>query len=117
LSFVLANPVQLIQFLNMVYLSYDPNNTDVYDCKDISMKQILSTVWEYSDIFNDKNTVSFGKWCSNNNVELMKSKTKRKYNGNKEKISTRSLYVLKQDYIGKEHLVLLESCILMQLYR
>jgi hypothetical protein len=41
------------------------------------MKQILSTVWEYSDIFDDKNTVSFGKWCSSHNVELMKVNTER----------------------------------------
>jgi hypothetical protein len=82
-------------------LPSDPNNEEVYVCKSLSMNAILSIVWKHTNILDDMNAQGFSKWCGARKLELMKAKIKRKQDELNRKISTRILYVVKDQYIGK----------------
>lgn len=101
----------------MVYLPYDPKNDELYECKVVSIGDILSTVWKYSEIFNDKNSNSFGKWCKSKNVNFLLSKPKRKLNDHGKKSLLRSLYVLKEDCLGKLKKIALVSSLFILLLK
>ncbi|SAM09788.1 hypothetical protein [Absidia glauca] len=73
---------QLVRFLNIVYKTHNPNNNEVYDLKDVSMKQIISTAWDYCDFFDNK-TYQAKKRCVDG----------------EEKIRTRNLNVVKNEYL------------------
>lgn len=68
------------------------------------MKQIYCTVLNYSDDLDAKNLNSFTKWCSHKKLDFLQVETKRKIDEVDDKKTTRarSLYVLKDDYIGKD---------------
>ncbi|KAI7866268.1 hypothetical protein BDF14DRAFT_1728626 [Spinellus fusiger] len=56
----------------MVYLSSDPDNNKVYENKLVSMNDIITIVWKYKNLFQDKNVSGFGKWVASvieDNVE------------------------------------------------
>ncbi|KAI7870874.1 hypothetical protein BDF14DRAFT_1770697 [Spinellus fusiger] len=71
------NAIELVQFLNIVYIPFDPNNNEVYENKCLTLNDIL-VVLKYSDLFEDKSAIGFGKWCSNKKVNFMKSAIKRR---------------------------------------
>ncbi|ORX47698.1 hypothetical protein DM01DRAFT_1322371 [Hesseltinella vesiculosa] len=98
-DFALSNMAQLLQFLNMVYLAEDPSNEHMYEVKSVTMKQILVTVWEHSNLLNDKSINSFGRWCATKKLNFMNAPNKRKLNENHDRVHTRCLYVLKPQYI------------------
>ncbi|KAI7871488.1 hypothetical protein BDF14DRAFT_1718821, partial [Spinellus fusiger] len=56
----------------------DPNNNEVYENKCLTLNDILAVVLKYSDLFEDKSAIGFGKWCSNKKVNFMKSAIKRR---------------------------------------
>ena len=97
---MVVNHAQVIQFLNMTYLPSDPMNEEVYECKNLTNGNILSMVWKYTNLFDDKSAAAFGKWCANKvDFTIADSKRKRVDNG---KVSARSLFVAKEQFIGKE---------------
>ncbi|KAI8050750.1 hypothetical protein BDF21DRAFT_441384 [Thamnidium elegans] len=49
----------------------------------------------------EKTAYGFGKWCNSRKLFLTESQIKRKYDDLQQKVSVRSLYVLKDEYIGK----------------
>ncbi|KAG1526670.1 hypothetical protein G6F47_004365 [Rhizopus delemar] len=61
-----VNPVQLVNFLNAMFLPTDPFNEKVYYCDSLSMDDILAVVWRHTNIFNEKTAQSFSKWCGKN---------------------------------------------------
>ncbi|KAG0954269.1 hypothetical protein G6F31_013195 [Rhizopus arrhizus] len=67
----LNNVPQLVQFLNLIYLPDDPNNNITYERQFLSMKDILSKVWECSDLFDDASSPSFNKWCNDKKLGLL----------------------------------------------
>lgn len=89
----------------MVYLSYDPNNQDMYECQGILQKQILSTMWKkYSTLFDDKSVLSFTRWCTHKKLDFLKVTPKRRLTNNGKRLSIRALLVLlKKQFIGKGH--------------
>ncbi|KAI9253035.1 hypothetical protein BY458DRAFT_522612 [Sporodiniella umbellata] len=93
------NIPQLVQFLNLIYLPDDPNNTIAYERQLLSMKDILSKVWECSDLFDDTSSSSFNKWCNDKKLGLLNSEVKRRKNSLSKRISLRCLYVLKEEFI------------------
>ncbi|KAI8973791.1 hypothetical protein BDF20DRAFT_823931 [Mycotypha africana] len=100
----LLTNAQVKQFLNLVYLPINPNNALVYDCKTVSMKQILSLVWNYCELFDDNTVNSFSKWCSHQKLDLLEMNAKRiNSTDDSQRIRTRSLYVLKSEYLGKKN--------------
>ncbi|KAI7904493.1 uncharacterized protein BX663DRAFT_430986 [Cokeromyces recurvatus] len=103
---LINNHAGLVQFLNAVFLSVDPHNNEVYENLSCSMNDILSYVWKYSYLLQDKNPIGFGKWCSGKDIDLMHGTTKRKKGVDGRTILVRSLYVLKEKYIGKVHKLL-----------
>ncbi|ORZ07451.1 hypothetical protein BCR42DRAFT_442770 [Absidia repens] len=44
---------QLVKFLNLVYLPYNPNS-EMYEEKSVTINNVLSKVWNHSDLFADK---------------------------------------------------------------
>lgn len=101
-----GNTIELIQFLNTIYLPFDSKNEEVYENKCLTTNEILATVWKYSDLHEDKGAIGFAKWCKNRNIKFMSSSIKRKESENQTK-RTRSLYVVKKEFIGKSYLLLL----------
>lgn len=97
---MIVNHAQVIQFLNMTYLPSDPMNEEVYECKSLTSNDILSVVWKYTDLFDKKTVIAFGKWCANK-ADFTAVPSKRRC-GDSGKVSVRSLFVAKEQYIGKE---------------
>ncbi|KAG1099408.1 hypothetical protein G6F62_009907 [Rhizopus arrhizus] len=96
----LTTPAQVVQLLNMVYLAFDPSNEDMYECRQVSQKQILSTAWKYTTIFDEKTVLSFTKWCSHKKLDFLKVPAKRRQNNDGDRLTIRYLFVLKDQYIG-----------------
>ncbi|KAG0985021.1 hypothetical protein G6F57_002874 [Rhizopus arrhizus] len=94
-----VSPAQLISFLNITMLPSDPKNEEIYVCRSLSMNAILSIVWKHSNILNDMNAQGLSRWCGARKLELMKATIKRKHDEFNRKISTRILYVVKNQYI------------------
>ncbi|ORE17275.1 hypothetical protein BCV71DRAFT_4383 [Rhizopus microsporus] len=69
---------QLVTFLNLVYLPYNPNSK-IYEEKSVTVN-ILSKVWNHSDLFADKSPTSFNKWCSTRNIKFFAQQSKRRRN-------------------------------------
>lgn len=65
------------------------------------MSDILAYVWKYSYLLQDKNPIGFGRWCSGKGIDLIEVTVKRIKVDEAVTISVRSLYVLKEKYIGK----------------
>ena len=84
-----------------IILPSDPRNEEVYGCRSLSMNDILSIVWKHTNILDDMNAQGLSKWCGARKLELMKAKIKRKQDEFNRKISTRILYVAKDQYIDK----------------
>lgn len=51
---ILINYTQVKQFLNIVYSSYILKNNEVHEYKGITMKGILSMIWKYCDLLDEK---------------------------------------------------------------
>lgn len=94
-----GNTIELIQFLNTIYLPFDPKNEEVYENKCLTTNEILATVWKYSDLHEDKGAIGFAKWCKNRNIKFMSSSIKRKESKSQTK-RARSLYVVKKEFIS-----------------
>lgn len=93
-------PTQLISFLNITKLLSDPKNEEIYVCRSLNMNDILSIVWKHSNILNDMNAQGFSsRWCGARKLDLMKATVERKNDEFNRKISTRILYVVKDQYI------------------
>ena len=97
---MVVNHAQVIQFLNITYLPSDLINEEFYECKSLTNSDILLMVWKYTDLFDKKNVIAFGKWCANK-VDFIAAHSKRR-RGDSGKVSERSLFVAKEQYIGKE---------------
>ncbi|KAL7311413.1 hypothetical protein PS15m_009182 [Mucor circinelloides] len=87
---ILTNQQQVVQFLNTCFLPYDPGNDQLYEEKNVTNGEIFSTLLQHTEIFNDKNVVSFGNWCSSKKVDFLMCKPKRKRYTNNAMISVRS---------------------------
>ncbi|KAI7892940.1 uncharacterized protein EV154DRAFT_561857 [Mucor mucedo] len=100
----ILNSAQIILLLNTVYLPHDPENSDLYENKVVAMKEIYCTALKYSDELDAKNLNSFMKWCSYRKLDFLQVETKRKIDevDDKKTTRTRSLYALKDDYLGKD---------------
>ncbi|KAI8083935.1 hypothetical protein BDF21DRAFT_321109, partial [Thamnidium elegans] len=88
-----TNHAQVTQFLNLAFLPDDPENKEVYVQKSLINNEIFSTVWKYTDLFDEKPAIGFNQWCTNK-VDFATVKTKRK-NQDSGKLSIRSLFVAK----------------------
>ncbi|KAG2233115.1 hypothetical protein INT48_005859, partial [Thamnidium elegans] len=75
-------------------------NEEVYEYKSLTNSDILSMVWKYTDLFDKKTVISFGKWCANN-VDFTAVHSKRRQ-CDSGKVSVRSLFVVKEQYIAKK---------------
>ncbi|CAO3698204.1 unnamed protein product [Rhizopus stolonifer] len=52
----------------------------MYELKAVSMKSILTKIWDNSVLFEDKNVKSFTKWCEGKNLSFFSVPSKRLYN-------------------------------------
>ncbi|KAF7720458.1 hypothetical protein EC973_008471, partial [Apophysomyces ossiformis] len=93
------NKAQVADFLDAVFLPCNPLNEEVYDCKQVEVKEILSLVWKYTNVFDKQNVSSLGKWLKSAKISLTDSPIKRINNDRGEKVQVRNLYVLKDDYL------------------
>lgn len=84
-----------------MFLPCDPLNEEVYDCKQVGTKEMLSFVWKHTNVFDKQNVNSFGKWLKSQKISLAYSPVKRVTNSADEKVQVRILYVMKAKYLGK----------------
>ncbi|KAI8326788.1 hypothetical protein BD560DRAFT_361671, partial [Blakeslea trispora] len=84
---------QVIQFVNEVYLPEDPQNSNAYDMKSVSIANIYDTVKKHTTIFENRSVLSFSKWCSNSRLSFLRGKEKRISN-----IRVRSCYVMDEQF-------------------
>ncbi|ORX52022.1 hypothetical protein DM01DRAFT_1337010 [Hesseltinella vesiculosa] len=98
LEIKLQNQVQVAQFLNLTYLSCDPGNEEMFDRKDVTVNEVMDTAMKFSAFFDNYTINAFGQWCGRKKLDFLQVQSKR---GGKdgERITTRSLYVLKDKFI------------------
>ncbi|PHZ07179.1 uncharacterized protein RHIMIDRAFT_316939 [Rhizopus microsporus ATCC 52813] len=85
--------IQVIQFINEVYLPEEPQNTNIYDMKSVSTADIYDTVRKHTVIFENKSVLSFSRWCSNARLSFLRAQEERKNN-----IRVRSCYVMDEQF-------------------
>ena len=102
-----------MHFLNEVFLSYDPCNDEVYEYRECTPDMILEVARRHTTMFDDKNVIGFGKWCSAKKLHLRKVNQKRKRDGDER---VRPLYVIKESFMGKLYLNLAGSVSKLILY-
>lgn len=100
--------------MKTVYLADNPKS-EMYELKNVSMKNILGKVWDNTLLFDDKNVKSFTKWCEGKNLSFFLVKSKRLYNLSGERVSVRPLYVLKDEYISKFYLIYSHNSVFIDL--
>lgn len=74
--------VQIIQFINEIFVPYNLHNKVVY-CQErcVSTAQIFQIVSECTDYFEDKSLQSFVTWCSKKKLRyLLANKTRSNEN-------------------------------------
>lgn len=86
-----------------MYLPSNPYNDEIYEFKHVTIKEILSLMWKYTNMFDGKSISSMASWCSARKIHFTTIHTSRKSikNNNKERIRYRELYVIKDKFIGK----------------
>jgi hypothetical protein len=72
----------------------------MYSCKQVETKEILSFMWKYTSLFNGRNVNGIENWLKSAKVSLVDSPIKKINNSSGEKVQVRSLYVLKDKYLG-----------------
>jgi hypothetical protein len=53
--------------LNEVYLPQNPHNEEVYEKRDVSIQEVLASVWKYSTLLDERTPIGFSKWCGERN--------------------------------------------------
>ncbi|KAI9495583.1 hypothetical protein BDB00DRAFT_759924 [Zychaea mexicana] len=59
----LENQAQIIQFLNLMYLTNDQGNGVISNCKDMITSEVMNIVKKYSIFFDDKTIFVFRQQC------------------------------------------------------
>ncbi|KAI9299752.1 hypothetical protein BJ944DRAFT_235425 [Cunninghamella echinulata] len=96
----LASEVQLIQFLNEVFIPTNPFNDIVYEHKKVTINDIFSIALRYTNILDNKSTLSFAKWSSRKEILFSKVEAVRKTqkDSSGHKVRFRDLYIMKEVY-------------------
>ncbi|KAI9269647.1 hypothetical protein EDC94DRAFT_581775 [Helicostylum pulchrum] len=96
-----TSDTQIVRLLNELYVPFDPYNEEVYEQRDVTMKDILSLLWKYTDKFDGKTINSFTSWCSKSKFPFMQVESSRKSlkNNDMERIRYRRLYVVKDEFM------------------
>jgi hypothetical protein len=81
-----------------VYLVESPHSS-IYELELVSMNNILAKIWDESVLFMDKSVKWFTNWCGGRDLTFFSVPSKRLKNQYDDRISMRSLYVLKDKYI------------------
>ena len=87
-----------------MYLVENPHSS-IYELELVSMNDILAKIWDNSVLFMDKSVKWFTKWCGGRDLTFFSVPSKRPKNEYADRISMRSLYVLKDKYISKLYLL------------
>ncbi|KAI8968622.1 hypothetical protein BDB01DRAFT_733148, partial [Pilobolus umbonatus] len=53
-------------------------NNEMYESKNVSMREIFCQVMKITHLFDDKSVLGFTKWCSSKKIKLMQVGPKRK---------------------------------------
>lgn len=72
----LTTKVQVKQFIDEVFCSFELVNKGIYSKKNISTKDIHETVKTYTTVFRDKSDQSFAAWCRSNKLNFLSAKVK-----------------------------------------
>ncbi|KAI9470121.1 MAG: hypothetical protein EXX96DRAFT_532524 [Benjaminiella poitrasii] len=94
----LTTELQVVKFINYVYLPDVQLNELAYKEMNINMKDIFNTVNMYTDIMINRSVQSFSTWCQKKGILLFNAPMNRK----RQKTSSvrlRRVYVLKQEYL------------------
>jgi hypothetical protein len=93
-----------MQFVNEVFLLFNPHNSSLYSFQQLTTKDIFNTVCKHTDYFQKKKLKGFTTWCSQKNMHFFKAESSRKRIKSSEGFvyeRQRGLYVVKEEYLGK----------------
>ncbi|KAL0088638.1 hypothetical protein J3Q64DRAFT_1635159, partial [Phycomyces blakesleeanus] len=79
---------------------------EIYIYKKLSINESLSISWKRTNELDDMNAHDLSKWHGGKKLKLIDAKIKIKQNEFDHRISTRFLYILKDQYIGNIHNIL-----------
>ncbi|KAG1445797.1 hypothetical protein G6F56_009789 [Rhizopus delemar] len=101
-NIVLENGSQVVDFMNYSYRPKEEYISDPrYQLLSVYDKDILSTIWKYSHIFDKKTPLGFSQWMNSQNVDLTLTESERKTvktEGTEMKLRSRQLFVLDDKY-------------------
>ncbi|CAO3681921.1 unnamed protein product [Rhizopus stolonifer] len=95
----IVNQAQLVEFLNIKYLPFDVGDSDQYEPKSLSFNEIFSYVLKITNVLDDRTVNGFTKWCTYKKLKLMEATSKRRMNEAGQKVATRLLYTLKDEFV------------------
>lgn len=101
-----------MQFINEVFVPFNPHNHAFYTPKQISTNDVFRIVSGYTDYFNDKNIESFTTWCSKKKLHFFKAEEMRKKQKTENDVATkrvRMLYVMNKGLFGNVKLPALQK--------
>ncbi|ORX49904.1 hypothetical protein DM01DRAFT_247021, partial [Hesseltinella vesiculosa] len=98
---ILTSTTQIVHFLNETFAPCEPVNSALYEKSLVANKDILSILWNYTKLFDEKSALSFSKWCFSKKVAFTSVEYERKVQkGKLDRIRRRELWVLKKKIYG-----------------
>jgi hypothetical protein len=77
--------------MNQVYVAENPVDEDLYERKEMTMKDIYLEVVHLTNLFDDQSMWAFFSWCGKARLDFLKSEQVRKYRKDEEMTRYRSL--------------------------
>ncbi|KAI9282227.1 hypothetical protein BY458DRAFT_543946 [Sporodiniella umbellata] len=93
------NTTQSAQFLNTIFMPTQPVNSEMYERKDILSTDMLEIAKAISEPLKTIQIRGFGSWCLRKDVYFIRSASSKTYIDGIPR-TFRSLYVLKEKYLG-----------------
>ncbi|KAG2200750.1 hypothetical protein INT47_002794 [Mucor saturninus] len=90
--FYAVNQTQLVEFLDTIYVPFGIDYDDLYELKSLSSSEIFSDVLKITYVLDNKGVIGFTK--------LIEATSKRRMNEAGQKVASRLLYTLKNEFIG-----------------
>ncbi|KAI7889489.1 uncharacterized protein EV154DRAFT_396404, partial [Mucor mucedo] len=110
----IVNQAQRVEFLNIKYLPLGVDDSGRYDphvvphhstnwSRSLSFDEIFSCALKVTHVLDDRTVNGFTKWYTYKKLKLMDPTSKRRMSEAGQRVESRLLYTLKDNFVGKNH--------------
>ncbi|KAG1136785.1 hypothetical protein G6F37_011737 [Rhizopus arrhizus] len=98
---VIHSESQLIEFINDIFLVYDPQNEGVYERFDMSSSQIFSITKQHTGLYQDRKIGAFTQFSKKCGAKYLNAQISRKRTNN-GRIERKTIYLMKEKDRAKD---------------